>query len=64
MAQWIAVSRSEHADKYFWPRQGYGFAADNQVVRTKEGTPTYLTGRKERTPTYLTARGKKGHPLI
>ncbi|MHB0776545.1 SapC family protein [Halomonas sp. WWR20] len=32
MAQWIAVSRTEHADNYFWPRQGYLFAAKDQVV--------------------------------
>ncbi|MCG7600458.1 SapC family protein [Halomonas sp. McH1-25] len=32
MSQWIAVSRTEHVDKYFWPRQGYGFAAQDQVV--------------------------------
>lgn len=32
MSQWIAVSRSQHADSYFWPRQGYGFAAQQQVV--------------------------------
>ncbi|GAA5172965.1 SapC family protein [Modicisalibacter zincidurans] len=32
MSQWIAVSRTQHADSYFWPRQGYGFAAQEQVV--------------------------------
>lgn len=32
MTQWIAVSRTEHADTYFWPRQGYGFALKDQVV--------------------------------
>ena len=32
MTQWVAVSRTEHADTYFWLRQGYGFAAQKQVV--------------------------------
>ncbi|MCD6009919.1 SapC family protein [Halomonas sp. IOP_31] len=32
MSQWTAVSRTQHADSYFWPRQGYGFAAQEQVV--------------------------------
>jgi len=32
MPEWIAVSRNEHADKTFMPRQGYGFAAQQQVV--------------------------------
>lgn len=32
MSQWIAVSRTQHTDTYFWPRQGYGFAANEQVV--------------------------------
>ncbi len=26
------MSRTQHADTYFWPRQGYGFAAKDQVV--------------------------------
>lgn len=32
MTQWIAVSRTEHADSHWRPRQGFGFAADLQVV--------------------------------
>lgn len=32
MNNWIAVSRTEHANTYFWPRQGYAFAAKDQVV--------------------------------
>lgn len=32
MPQWIALSRSQHIGSYYLPRQGYGFAADNQVV--------------------------------
>jgi len=32
MPEWTAVSRTQHADSYFWPRQGYGFAAQEQVV--------------------------------
>lgn len=32
MPQWIALSRAEHVDKYFQPRQGYRFAANEQVV--------------------------------
>ncbi|MHB0776566.1 hypothetical protein [Halomonas sp. WWR20] len=32
MSQWTAVSRTQHAETNFWPRQGYGFAAQEQVV--------------------------------
>ncbi|MHB0776563.1 SapC family protein [Halomonas sp. WWR20] len=32
MAKWTAVSRTQHAETNFWPRQGYNFAAQEQVV--------------------------------
>lgn len=32
MSQWTAISRSSHADKRYWPRQGYSFAADQQII--------------------------------
>jgi len=32
MTQWIAISRTQHAETNFWPRQGYNFAAPEQVV--------------------------------
>lgn len=32
MTHWIAVSRSEHADSHWRPKQGFGFAANLQVV--------------------------------
>lgn len=32
MPEWIAVSRTQHADTYYQPRQGYGFAAEQTVV--------------------------------
>jgi len=32
MPQWIAVSRTEHADRYYQPRQGYGFASEQAAT--------------------------------
>ncbi|TDO03467.1 SapC family protein [Halomonas ventosae] len=32
MPQWSAISRTEHADSHYLPRQGYGFAARDPVV--------------------------------
>lgn len=32
MPEWIALSRTQHADQYYLPRQGYGFAAKQPVA--------------------------------
>ncbi|MDR5876014.1 SapC family protein [Vreelandella gomseomensis] len=32
MTQWIALSKTGHADTLYWPRDGYHFASDQQVV--------------------------------
>lgn len=32
MSSWIALSRTEHANKHWRPRDGYGFAATQQIV--------------------------------
>jgi hypothetical protein len=32
MPQWIALSRTDHAETLYWPRNAYHFAAENQVV--------------------------------
>ncbi|MBC52829.1 MAG: hypothetical protein CMQ34_03235 [Gammaproteobacteria bacterium] len=32
MSEWIAVSRAAHADKYWRPRSGFGFARSHQLV--------------------------------
>tara|TARA_R110000850_G_scaffold233925_1_gene358760 strand:+ start:186 stop:971 length:786 start_codon:yes stop_codon:yes gene_type:complete len=32
MTQWIALSKTDHAQSLYWPRDGYRFAADQQVV--------------------------------
>lgn len=32
MTQWIAHSKTDHAQSLYWPRDGYRFAADQQVV--------------------------------
>lgn len=32
MTQWIAVSRTQHTDKHYLPRQGYGFAINQPVA--------------------------------
>ena len=32
MNQWVALSRTTHADSYYLPRQGYAFAANQQVT--------------------------------
>ncbi|WP_172116137.1 SapC family protein [Halomonas hibernica] len=32
MSDWVAVSRSQHADKHFLPRDGYTFALDRPVI--------------------------------
>lgn len=32
MASWVALSRTDHADKHWRPRSGYGFASTQQIV--------------------------------
>ncbi|WP_404471162.1 SapC family protein [Vreelandella venusta] len=32
MTQWIALSKTDHAESLYWPRDGYHFASDQQVV--------------------------------
>jgi len=32
MTQWIALSKTDHAASLYWPRDGYHFASDQQVV--------------------------------
>ncbi|MDR5876552.1 SapC family protein [Vreelandella gomseomensis] len=32
MTQWVALSKTDHADTLCWPRDGYHFASDQQVV--------------------------------
>jgi len=59
MSEWIAVSRTQHADSYFWPRQGYGFAAQEQVV------PILIAELTKLLPHYALAfiqQGEGSHP--
>lgn len=32
MTQWIALSKTDHAESLYWPRDGYHFASDQQAV--------------------------------